>query len=189
MDIGTLQSLQEQESFHANDAACQMLGYSRAESVRRWRVPLLCAAAQMVFLAYGNARDGAPAHHSERALLGVVFLMAAFAADVLAETTPTWFGRRPGIARALLAVVSLSWLVTCVVALRDVPGSTAAEDRTPQIAAGKKLREEGAAHLDITPCAYEHFALIAAYGGPERVETRPQTGASVSAACPLVQRR
>ena len=162
---------------------------STLEWKRRWRVPLVCAAAQIVFLAVGNARDGAPAHHSERALLGVVFLTAACAADVLAGAVRTALDRARGLAFGSLALATLSWLATCVVALRDVPGSGAAEDRAPQLAAGKKLRAEGAAELELTPCAYEHFALIAAYGSPEHVLSRPPAGTTVSATCPTVERR
>jgi hypothetical protein len=169
---------------------------SRDDARRRWFVPLLCAAAQIVFLAVGNARDGAPAHHSERALLGVVFLIAAFGADVLAEAAPAALSgtRAPARARAFgpLVVVSLVWLVTWAVALRDVPGTGAADDRTSQIATGTRLRDEGARELEITPCAYEHFALIAAYGSPEHVQSRPPAGGApvaASATCPTVDRR
>jgi hypothetical protein len=36
---------------------------------------------------------------------------------------------------------------------------------------------------------FEHFALIAAYGAPERVEARPRSGAPVVASCPFVEPR
>ena len=40
---------------------------------------------ESVFLAIGNARDGAPAHHPERALLGAMAIAALFSADACAH--------------------------------------------------------------------------------------------------------
>jgi hypothetical protein len=162
---------------------------SRAEVRSAWLVPLGCAAAEIVFLAYGNARDGAPAHHAERALLGVVFLTAMFAADVLVLAAPAALARARGAALALAGVVVLAWLVNGVVALRDVPGSGSTEDRTAQISAGTALRAEKVEHLELTPCAYEHFALVAAFGAPEKVTILPRTDVPVTASCPAVERR
>jgi hypothetical protein len=159
-------------------ALARTLVPSRPELLRRWRVPLVCAAAQIAFLAVGNARDGAPAHHAERALLGVVFIGAACAADVIA--------RAP---RRIAAVIAASWLVSGVLTLHPVPGSGGDDERKAQVAVGKRLREEAAEHVIVTPCAYEHFALIASYAAPERVEIRPATGSPVSPACPLVERQ
>jgi hypothetical protein len=162
---------------------------TRAQVARRWLVPLLCAAAQLLFLAYGNARDGAPAHHSERALLGVVFITSAFAADVVAGAAGAALARsRPRAALGALALVG-SWLATTALGLRDIPGTTAGEDRTAQLAMGHALRTEGVPHLELTPCAYEHFALISAFAAPELVTTRASTGAKPSTACPTVERR
>ena len=159
-----------------------------ADLRRRWTVPLACATAQLAFLAYGNVRDGAPAHHPERALLGIVFLTAAFAADVLA-TAGAARSRARIAAMGLAAFVALSWVVNGTSLLADVPGTRAPEVRTAQIAAGKALASDNAEHLVVTPCAYEHFALIAAFGAPERVATEPRTNAEVTASCPAVERR
>ena len=52
-----------------------------------------------------------------------------------------------------------------------------------------RLRDQGVEHLEVTPCAYEHFALIAAYGAPERVVIHPGGGAGVERSCPAVERR
>jgi hypothetical protein len=43
--------------------------------------------------------------------------------------------------------------------------------------------------VTVTPCAYEHFALIAAVGAPERVAILPATHAPVTPACPRVELR
>ena len=178
----------------AGAAAWKLL--DREEVRARWTVPLICTAAQIAFLAYGNARDGAPAHHAERALLGATFILAAFAADVLAAAAPVAWARGRAPAIGGVAVVLLgAWAFTTLRALGDVPGAGPTEDRAPQIARGNALRAARATELVVTPCAYEHFALIAAYGAPERVETRPRaddagtaTGPG-TATCPAVERR
>lgn len=162
---------------------------SREEVRRAWFVPLACAVAQVTFLAYGNARDGAPAHHAERALLGVVLLTAMFAADVLVLAAPAALARARAPALACAAVVALAWLGTGVFASRDVPGSSPAEDRTAQISLGSTLRSEKVEHVVLTPCAYEQFAVVAAFGAPEKVTTLPRTDAPVTASCPAIERR
>ena len=149
----------------------------------------MCAAAQLAFLAYGNVRDGAPAHHPERALLGTVFLTAAFAADVLYSGTTVARGKARIAALASAAFLALSWVTNGTSLLEQIPGTGATEVRTAQIAAGKALASESAEHLVVTPCAYEHFALIAAFGAPERVAIQPRTNADVTASCPAVERR
>ena len=155
---------------------------ARAPLLRaRWRVPLACAAAQLAFLAIGNARDGAPAHHAERALLAVTFLVAIFAVDALT----TLSGRALMVAAALAVAL---WAMTTAHALSDVPGKTEAENRAPQIERGRTLRGETGTFV-VEPCAYEHFALIAAFGAPERVESRPPANTPVTAACPVVTRQ
>jgi len=162
---------------------------SRADVRAAWLVPMGCAAAQVVFLAYGNARDGAPAHHAERALLGVVFLTAMFAADVLVLAAPAALIRARAPALALASVVPVAWAANDVVALRDVPGSGPTEDRTAQIYLGSTLRAEHVEHAVLTPCAYEQFAVVAALGAPEKVAILPRTDAPVTASCPAVERR
>jgi len=167
----------------------RLFASSGAELRRRWTVPLACAAAQLAFLAYGNLRDGAPAHHAERALLGVIFLTAAFAADVLAGAVPVAVGKARVAALGMATFVALSWAVNGAALRDDVPGTSATEVRTAQIAVGKALRAEKLEHVVVTPCAYEHFALIAAFGSPELVSTNPRTNAEVAASCPAVERR
>jgi hypothetical protein len=167
----------------------RLFAASGAELRRRWAVPLACAAAQLVFLAYGNVRDGAPAHHPERALLGLVFLTAAFTADALAGVLASAPERARTAALGMVALVALSWLVNGTGLLDEVPATGPTEVRTSQIAAGRALAAEKVEHVVLTPCAYEHFALVAAFGAPERVETNPRTNVEVTASCPAVERR
>lgn len=156
---------------------------------RRWALPLACAFAQIAFLSYGNARDGAPTHHPERALLGAMVLLAAFVADagLVALRTLADDGRALA-AKTAAACVAVAWVIVNVRGY-DPPGRSPWDDRREQIARGRELRAGGARSLVVTPCTFEHFALVAAFGAPEDVEVKPRSGAPLSAACPDVQVR
>jgi hypothetical protein len=153
---------------------------------RRWAVPLACVAAQIAFLAYGNVRDGAPAHHPERALLGTFVLLGLFAGDVgftrLADLAARGHRKR---AQAGAAAGLVLWAVG-IVRGREIPGRTPSEDRHAQIQRGRELRDHGPPSIVVTPCAYEHFALLAAFGRPESAEVKPRTGANAGRDCPEV---
>jgi hypothetical protein len=156
---------------------------------RRWLLPLLAAAAQVAFLAYGNARDGAPAHHPERALASTLLVLALFTAEAgWLHLRALVAAGRLGSARPLGACVAVLWLASIVRDARDIPGRTESEDRASQIARGLALRAADVPHVIVTPCAFEHFALLAAYGAPERADVRPRTGATVTPDCPRIDR-
>ncbi|MBN9165887.1 MAG: hypothetical protein BGO98_21245 [Myxococcales bacterium 68-20] len=156
---------------------------------RRWALPLACAAAQIAFLSYGNARDGAPAHHPERALLGAMVLLAAFVADAgLVKLRELVYDDRALAAKTAAACVAVAWVISSVRGY-DPPGRSQWDDRREQIARGEKLRADGASSIVVTPCTFEHFALLAAYGAPENADVKPRTGAPPSAGCPDVEVR
>jgi hypothetical protein len=135
---------------------------------RRWLLPVAAAFAQLAFLAYGATKDGAPAHHPERALLGIVFLLAAFVGDAAPWRAP--------YVRPVFAAI---FIATFVLGIKHPPRN----DREALIARGVALRDVPA--LRVTPCAFEHFALIAAYGAPERVTVNAP--AKDAQACPRVE--
>jgi hypothetical protein len=83
--------------------------------------------------------------------------------------------------------VTAAWLWSSRAALAAPPGSGELDDRRPQLARGRELGASGARALVVTPCAHEHFALLAAYGAPERADVRERTGAPVTVACPAVE--
>lgn len=165
------------------------LAMADKEVRRQWGLPLLGVLAEVVFLAIGNARDGAPAHHSERALLACFEVLALFVAWVLltpwikymkdddtasAQENQVRRQRTPKAQRAFLGFVIVAWLITIVRgADAPMPGTQHSEQRESQLQQGDKLRRDGAKSLEITPCGYEHFALIAAYGAPENVTINP----------------
>jgi hypothetical protein len=67
------------------------------------------------------------------------------------------------------------------------PGESDAERRDTQIERGLSMRARDVASADITPCAFEHFALIAAWGAPERATVNARTGEVVTQTCPGVE--
>lgn len=155
--------------------------------VKRWAGPLACVAGALLFLAYGNVRDGAPTHHPERALLVTLHVLGPF---VAASLGPRLFRVRHG--SKVLALAMGVWMAFLGRALAfRAPAQAADEDRRPQISRGRELAAAGATRLSITPCAYEHYALIAAFGRPEDVtlEARPAPKATPDASCPRVERR
>jgi hypothetical protein len=152
---------------------------------RRWALPLLAVAAQIAFLACGNARDGAPAHHPERALLGAMVVLALFVGDALIQAQSRAFFGKAIAPKLLGAALVISWLASFAHGA-EIPGRTPSEDRDVQLARGARLREEGRRTIVLTPCAFEHFAWLAAYGAPEDVELKPRSNLPVTSECPLV---
>jgi hypothetical protein len=154
---------------------------------RRWTAPLVAAAAVLAFLVYGDARDGAPTHHPERSVLPILWILVPFATDALRT-----FGRKVAWGRprremwlfGLTVSGGIAWLALLPAELRDAPGMSPQEQRGAQIRRGRELPASGS--VTITPCAYEHFALVAAAGSPERFTIRPAEPTGITAVCPRV---
>jgi hypothetical protein len=154
---------------------------------RRWIAPLVAAASILAFLVYGDARDGAPTHHPERSVLPILWILIPFATDALRT-----FGRNVAWGRpwremwlfGLAVSGGVAWLALLPAELRDAPGMSPPEQRGAQIRRGRELPASGS--VTVTPCAYEHFALIAAAGSPERFTIRPAEPTDMTAACPRV---
>ncbi len=140
---------------------------------------VLVLVALYAFLAYGEIRGGAPTHHAERAFLTVLWVLALPLAESAVSlwhydnTSTRW--------RARLLVLPLAFVLYDLAQLRMPPGNAAAETREAQLLRGKELRDSNPTHVALVPCAYEHFALIAAFGSPERVEiARPEPSATTT---------
>ncbi len=150
---------------------------------------LAALTAVLAFLAYGNVRDGAPTHHAERALLPVAFLLVILVADagsVAIRSLTRSRSAREAWAFAFLVFGSVVAMRGTLSALASPPGTGPSEERATQIARGLALRSENPKHVVVEPCAFEHFALIAAFGAPERVEVRAASGRPVARDCPLL---
>jgi len=59
--------------------------------------------------------------------------------------------------------------------------------RAAVVAKGLALRADKVESVTVVPCAFEHFALIAAFGAPERVTVLPATGMPAWGGCPEVR--
>jgi hypothetical protein len=175
-------------------AGCAAVGAAAlavdAQVRARWAWPLASAIAILAFLVVGDLRDGAPTHHPERAVIPITWILAAFAADALVTLTrriaPARASQRVLIANAV-AIAVIAWCLTLPGRWADHPASSASESRDAQVARGLVLQAQPPSHVTVTPCDYEHFALIAAFGAPERVEIAPATHEPMTPACPRVE--
>ncbi len=164
-------------------AVLAVLGVTLRKDVRdAFARPLSACLMVLLFLMYGAVNDGAPTHHPARALCIVYpVLVAATFASVRAWTAERFSVRASWAAWLALAFTSLGmpWLSA------ERPGSSPSEDRAPEIARGLSLRASDEQHVSVKPCAYEHLALIAAYGAPERVTVEPAQIPAAGEPCSL----
>jgi hypothetical protein len=161
------------------------------EARARWRGPLRTTGLVLAFLEVGEIVGGAPTHHAERALVLVWWVLGGFGVDGVRAFVVRRAWARPkreawAVALAVVATGAIvgEWLDR----MRAHPAAAPEEDRTAQVARGLSLRADDTAAVTVVPCAYEHFALMAAFGAPERVTVMPATGQPVTAACPEVVR-
>jgi len=158
----------------------------------RWTSPLSVVAATLAFLVAGQIGDGAPTHHPVRALTPILWVLAPFGVDGARALAARYAWARAGReawAVAMASGATLFWALGLPARWREAPGRSPSEDRGAQIARGAELRDADARDLAITPCAFEHFALLSAYGAPERATVAKPTGAPVTPACPRVDAR
>jgi hypothetical protein len=160
----------------------------RRDLRQRWAPPLFACITLFAFLIYGESRGGAPTHHPERAVLAAAWVLIVLGVDAifLVGAKATRALTIGGIAAIVV------WLALLPPRYSDAPGMSADEDRSTQIARGLDLRARDVKHFSLLPCAYEHFALIAAFGMPERVDIAPVSPKEAAlhpptAACPTVQ--
>src|SRR5208282_5003488 len=146
----------------------------------RWRAPLVATGALLGFLVLGELLGGAPTHHPERALLAVWWVLAGFGVDGARALALRHAWARPkreawAVALGVIAIGAIGG--ERVERMREFPGAGVEEDRASQVARGLALRGEGVTSVTVVPCRYEYFALVAAFGAPERVEVLEGTGA------------
>lgn len=182
-------SLVEETPEAALLGAVGLAGLALPEVRARWKWAAVAAATVLVFLVWGDLKDGAPTHHPARALAALWWVLVGMGVDAAA----TWrAGRSDARRRAALGVAAAAAVVWCVLLparWRDAPGTSDEEDRRPQIARGLDLRARHVEHVEVRPCAFEQFALLAAWGEPERATVLPRSGAVVTAECPRITER
>ena len=97
-------------------------------------------------------------------------------------------GREASFAAASVLFLFL-WGVMVPGRLRMAPGMGPTETREVQIARGRALRARGVGAVEVVPCQYEYFALVAAFEAPERVTVRVRSQGVVTDECPVVVER
>ncbi|MGH7271135.1 MAG: hypothetical protein ACREJ3_11955, partial [Polyangiaceae bacterium] len=156
---------------------------------RRWLSGAAIALAVLIFLVLGDMADGAPTHHPARALCSIGWVLVGMGVDAL--TTMTAILRGSSVrttAKCALAAATVLWCASLPARWARAPGQSEAERRDTQIARGLDLRARGVAAADVTPCAFEHFALIAAWGHPERARILPREDPA-PVVCPRIVER
>jgi hypothetical protein len=169
----------------------------REELRRRWRWAAATALAIVLFLVVGDLGDGAPTHHPARALGPVWWIFIGMGVDSLrVAVSATGAPRRmsasgaprrvSAIGAVAVALAAVAWVASLPSRWAAAPGLGELERRDAQIARGLELRTQGAESAEITPCQFEHFALIAAWGEPERARVQPRTREPLTSDCPRV---
>jgi hypothetical protein len=155
---------------------------------RRWAWAAVAAIAVLAFLVVGDLRDGAPTHHPARALAPLWWVLAGMGVDgatamgIRATGTPA----RRATTVAVGVAAAVAWCASLPFRWRAAPGLGPLEQREAQIARGLEMRARDASRVEITPCEFEHFALIAAWGEPERAVVKERTHQPPTADCPSV---
>jgi hypothetical protein len=156
----------------------------------RWRLAAAAALGVMAFLIAGDVRDGAPTHHAARALAPEWWVLVGMGIDTIFTFARSAVRPWPGTAVTWVTLaMGFVWCVSLPSRWRCGPGQSDSERRDAQIARGLDMRSRGVVAADITPCQFEHFALLAAWGWPERARVEPRTGESMGPDCPRVVER
>ncbi len=153
----------------------------------RWRWAVGAMLAVVVFLVWGDVRDGAPTHHPARALASTWWVLVGMGVDAVATLGGTLSASRRAVVAAAAGLAGIAWLAWLPSRWADAPGTSEVERREAPIRRGLDLRSRRVQHVEIAPCAFEHFALLAAWGAPERATVLPRTGEPVTAECPRVE--
>ena len=133
--------------------------------------PSLVVGGLFALLVAGRALDGAPTHHAERTLLPVFSLFSVLVAEGIVQSLTTARGRPRGdaIARTMPVLLGLA-LVSSLLRAGRRPESFAPRpaERALGLSARRELAPEDRLLVDTSD--YGYFAVIAAFGAPERAE-------------------
>jgi hypothetical protein len=166
------------------------LGLALDASLRaRWSRAAIACGAVLAFLVAGDLGDGAPTHHPARALTAVWWIAAGAGVDAARVLVARAKGRWRIASLGATSALALAWVIALPLRWQTAPGESDAERRDAQIERGLAMRARAVTAAEITPCAFEHFALVAAWGAPERATLKARTGEPVTAACPRVEER
>ncbi|HVW28124.1 MAG TPA: hypothetical protein VHC69_22330 [Polyangiaceae bacterium] len=131
--------------------------------------PSLVVAALLLFLVVGRVLDGAPTHHAERTLLPLWSFAALFVGEGLVRGLAAARGRPRSAARVAGVVLAVAVVSAPLRASATVqPGAPRDDERA--IGLVSRLRLEKDDRLLVDTSDYGYFAIIAAFGAPERAE-------------------
>jgi hypothetical protein len=167
-----------------------LVGLAASATLRqRWLVAAGCIAATMTFLIAGEVGDGAPTHHPERALSPLWWVLVGMGVDTMSRATGQLRALNPRTGALLVSAGALGWTLFLPMRWSRAPGESDAERRDGPVARGLDMRARGVREADITPCSFEHFALIAAWGRPEGARLLPSLHRPTTPECPQVDER
>jgi hypothetical protein len=158
---------------------------------RRWQWAAATCAVTLALLVVGDVRDSAPTHHPARALSPLWWVLIGMGVDAAgAAIVSRTLSRNARVAVGCAAfTVAVSFCASLPPRWAAAPGRGESEARDTLIARGLGMRDRGVAGADVTPCAFEHFALIAAWGEPERVRIVGRPYGETSSECPRIVER
>jgi hypothetical protein len=161
------------------------------KAMRQVGLAMIGCTALAGYLVAGSLSDGAPTHHAERALLPLFAASTVTVAAAASYASPQLRALRSGIKAwgvAALAFALAYWVGAALPRLRELPGTSEYDNRSHQLTAGAQAATTWKGEqYTLTPCAYEHFAWIAAFGRPESVSIVKQAATNTipsSPACP-----
>ena len=156
-----------------------------------WRWPLATAAAILLFLVAGDVGDGAPTHHPVRALAATWWVLVGAGVSALGALgrSIAASGARRLAATCIVGSLAIGSALRLAAQWREYPGQSASERRDVQIARGLDMKRRGVHAASLVPCAFEHFALLAAWAEPEGATVAPASHLPVTDDCPTVTER
>jgi hypothetical protein len=137
--------------------------------VRAHRRALLLVGLLLLFLVVGELRDGAPTHHSERAVLCVWLWLALFAGDALCSC---WSATQLR-GRSLLVCSVLGTVAVAALVIRPRWGQREGfVDRRDEVRMGQHARRllPAGDKLAIHTEDYGYFAVMAGFGGSRNAQ-------------------
>jgi hypothetical protein len=142
-----------------------------ADPLVRYARPGLLLLGLLAFLIVGEVRDGAPTHHSERALLSIWLLFAVLIADVGAQL---WASRRFEAAAIASAAICVALVAGAQLARALFGAPSSFVDRVAEVDIGRhavepfeSARASTPERLLIDTPDFGYFAVIAGFARPE----------------------
>lgn len=155
---------------------------------RRWAPVLVGMGALLGFLFVGSLGDGAPTHHGARAQLSLLWVGTALlwvaTGELMQRVQIAWGSKAGAIGISAMLFGGILWSADLYERVRQNPaGGEAARDE--QVARGEGLQPERPEGFGVRSCRYEHLALLAGYGAPERVRVLGPTSPQ-DQSCPTI---